>query len=183
MTDLERELNEALQKLWRRARDEAGFDDKSFLPMFGEYGPLATVQRLVLSPTVPHGFTKLWERRRLDLTVEYELCARSGPRSPGRTCVEPHAPACSPMTCQNAICLRRADPMPCLIVRSTCWCKRRPVRRSRRCWATTRILHGCRTERQPHPHRHKRDGKQGLAGDRRQRRPDDVPGEARGFVP
>ena len=72
MKDLEQELNETLQDLWKRTR-AIGFDDRSFLPMLAEYGAVATVERLVLSNTVQHGFVKLHELKRLDLTVEYEI--------------------------------------------------------------------------------------------------------------
>src|SRR5207245_11270522 len=68
---LVRELCQELGVVLRRAKPEAGFNDRSFLPMLEEYGALATVERLVLSFTVPHGFTRLWELGRLDLTVEH----------------------------------------------------------------------------------------------------------------
>jgi hypothetical protein len=68
----ESDLAEALRELWRQAR-LIGFTDRTFLPMLESLGALATVRRLVLSPAVPHGFTRLWELKHLELTVEYEV--------------------------------------------------------------------------------------------------------------
>lgn len=38
--------------------------------MIAEYGGLATARKLLHSPSVSDGFAALWERGRLDLTVE-----------------------------------------------------------------------------------------------------------------
>jgi hypothetical protein len=38
--------------------------------MLAEHGGLATAQRLLHAPAVSDGFAALWERNRLDLTVE-----------------------------------------------------------------------------------------------------------------
>ena len=38
--------------------------------MVAEPGPLESVRRLLRSPAVSDGFVTLWERQRLDLTIE-----------------------------------------------------------------------------------------------------------------
>ena len=56
--------------VYRRAKSEAGYNATYFLRMISEQGGLATARSLVMSATVSEGFTALWERKRLDLTVE-----------------------------------------------------------------------------------------------------------------
>jgi hypothetical protein len=41
--------------------------------MLSEHGGLVTAQRLLAAPTASEGFTALWERQRLDLTVEAQV--------------------------------------------------------------------------------------------------------------
>ena len=63
-------LDEALRDVYTRALREAGYNATVYLRMLTEHGPLGTAQRLLASPTVSAGFTALWEKKRLDLTVE-----------------------------------------------------------------------------------------------------------------
>jgi hypothetical protein len=67
---LEREFHAAMVDVYRRARQEAGYQAGYFLQMVSEHGGLETARRLLHAPTPSEGFTALWERRRLDLTVE-----------------------------------------------------------------------------------------------------------------
>jgi hypothetical protein len=60
----------AMRAVYERARDEAGYNATYFLGMLAEYGGLATARKLLRTPTVSDGFAALWERGRLDLTVE-----------------------------------------------------------------------------------------------------------------
>lgn len=55
---------------YNRARQEAGYNATYFRTMLAEIGPVATAKKLLASPTVSDGFASLWERGRLDLTVE-----------------------------------------------------------------------------------------------------------------
>ncbi|WP_064077670.1 DUF262 domain-containing protein [Prescottella equi] len=55
---------------YERARREAGYNATYFRSMLAEIGPVATAKKLLASPTVSDGFASLWERGRLDLTVE-----------------------------------------------------------------------------------------------------------------
>jgi hypothetical protein len=60
----------AMTEIYRRAKDEAGYHATIFLRMLSEHGPLETARRLINSSVPSDGFTHLWERGRLDLTVE-----------------------------------------------------------------------------------------------------------------
>ncbi len=64
------EFEQAMRGLYDRARTEANYPANYFLSMLAEHGGLATAQRLLRSPAVSDGFAALWERGRLDLTVE-----------------------------------------------------------------------------------------------------------------
>ena len=59
-----------MREIYLRARAEANYNATYFLQMLSETGPMETAKRLVLSAQPSEGFTALWERRRLDLTVE-----------------------------------------------------------------------------------------------------------------
>jgi hypothetical protein len=58
--------------MWRIYDDakELGYAASYFARMLDERGALATAQKLINEPQISDGFTKLWELRRLDLTVE-----------------------------------------------------------------------------------------------------------------
>ena len=70
MTPAEAEFANAMKEIYRRAKVEAGYDATYFLRMLAELGPLATARRLIAMDRPSDGFTALWERGRLDLTVE-----------------------------------------------------------------------------------------------------------------
>jgi hypothetical protein len=67
---LERGFHAAMVDVYRRARQEAGYQAGYFLQMVSEHGGLETARRLLHAPAPSEGFTALWERHRLDLTVE-----------------------------------------------------------------------------------------------------------------
>lgn len=69
-TDLEKRFNEAMLDVYRRAKAEAGYNATRFLGMVTEMGGHETARTLIHAPTVSEGYTALWERGRLDLTVE-----------------------------------------------------------------------------------------------------------------
>ncbi|MEU6408242.1 DUF262 domain-containing protein [Microbispora sp. NPDC046933] len=64
------EFDAAMRSVYDRARSEANYHASYFLSMLAEHGSLATARRLLRSPAVSDGFAALWERGRLDLTVE-----------------------------------------------------------------------------------------------------------------
>ena len=69
-TELENEFHEAMVNIYRRANNEANYDARIFFQMVSEHGGLKAAKRLINSSTVSDGYTALWEKRRLDLTVE-----------------------------------------------------------------------------------------------------------------
>ncbi len=56
--------------VYRRAKAEAGYNATRFLRMVTEMGGYETARTLIHAPAVSEGYTALWERERLDLTVE-----------------------------------------------------------------------------------------------------------------
>lgn len=60
----------AMTQVYSRAKSEIGYNDSYLLQMLAEHGPLDTAHRLINSAAPSDGFTHLWERRRLDLSVE-----------------------------------------------------------------------------------------------------------------
>ena len=67
---LEIAFNEAMLDIYRRAKAEAKYNATLFLQMVVDQGGLQAAQTLINSSTVSTGYTALWERGRLDLTVE-----------------------------------------------------------------------------------------------------------------
>ena len=69
-TEAECQFNEAMLNIYRRAKAEAGYNATRFLSMVVERGGLETARYLLHAETVSEGYTALWGRKRLDLTVE-----------------------------------------------------------------------------------------------------------------
>ena len=70
MNELERRFHRAMIEIYEKAKRETGYNATRFLQMVSEIGGLAAARRLLAAPVVSDGFTALWERGRLDLTVE-----------------------------------------------------------------------------------------------------------------
>ena len=69
-TDIESQFHEAMLDIYRRAKAEAGYNATRFLSMVVEHGGLKTARYLLHATKVSEGYTALYERKRLDLTVE-----------------------------------------------------------------------------------------------------------------
>lgn len=69
-TQLEIAFHEAMEDVCRRAQEEADYNPTAFRGMVAEHGGLETARRLINARTVLDGYTALWARGRLDLTVE-----------------------------------------------------------------------------------------------------------------
>ena len=67
---LAEEFDEAMHDIYRRALSEAGYKASIILNMLFEHRGVETAKRLIHSSKVSDGYTALWERGRLDLTVE-----------------------------------------------------------------------------------------------------------------
>ena len=65
-----------MKDVYERAKNEANYTATYFLRMLADLGPLETAKRLLHSPRPSEGFTALWERGRLDLTVENVVLQR-----------------------------------------------------------------------------------------------------------
>jgi hypothetical protein len=65
-----REFERAMRDIATRSKTEAHYNPTLFISMISEHGGLGTAKRLLASAEVSSGFTALWERGHLDLTVE-----------------------------------------------------------------------------------------------------------------
>lgn len=65
-----REFTRAMLDIYRRALTETGYHASFFLNMVNEKGGYQTAMTLIHSSQPSDGYTALWERQRLDLTVE-----------------------------------------------------------------------------------------------------------------
>lgn len=59
-----------MKAVYDLGRSEAGYTASYFLGMLAQHGAQDTAHRLLASPAISDGFAELWERGRLDLTVE-----------------------------------------------------------------------------------------------------------------
>lgn len=64
------EFDCAMHRIYQRAYSEAGYRATRFLQMLEANRGVLTAKLLIHAPTVSEGYTALWERGRLDLTVE-----------------------------------------------------------------------------------------------------------------
>lgn len=81
-SDLEERFHAAMVELYQRAKSDAGYNATLFLRMVSDHGGLETARRLITASRPSDGFTALWERGRLDLSVEaYALRPELNPSS------------------------------------------------------------------------------------------------------
>jgi hypothetical protein len=73
MDDAEKAFGRAMRDVYTRAKAEAGYNATYFLRMLADHGPIETARRLIASQQPSEGFTQLWQRDRLDLTVEAQV--------------------------------------------------------------------------------------------------------------
>lgn len=70
MSDLIKEFDKEMRNIYFRAKTECNYTPTYFLKMIDEMGGLQTAKVLLRKDTISSGFTKLYECKRLDLTVE-----------------------------------------------------------------------------------------------------------------
>jgi hypothetical protein len=70
MVDIEKSFNEAMFQIYRRAKEEAKYPANIFLNMLNNQGGLMTAKQLINAAHASDGYSHLYERGRLDLTVE-----------------------------------------------------------------------------------------------------------------
>lgn len=63
-------FDNAMHNIYKRAKDEAGYTASIFLDMIYKNGGLVTAKQLINATKPSDGYTALYERGRLDLTVE-----------------------------------------------------------------------------------------------------------------
>ena len=76
MDDLEMRFHDEMLNVYKRAKAEAGYTASLFLGMVVDRGGVATARYLLDSPKVSDGYTALWQRGRLDLSVEAVILER-----------------------------------------------------------------------------------------------------------
>lgn len=67
---LESQFHEAMLSIYERAKTECGYNATRFLRMVNDHGGLQASRILLHEPSISEGFTALWERGRLDLSME-----------------------------------------------------------------------------------------------------------------
>ena len=67
---LQDEFDARMQSLYLSGKREGRYSAPLFAQLLKEHGGLETARRFIHSADYAAGFTKLWERERLDLTVE-----------------------------------------------------------------------------------------------------------------
>jgi hypothetical protein len=73
LDETERRFHRAMISIYEAAKRELGYNATRFLQMISEQGGLPTARQLLWSDAPSEGFTTLWERGRLDLTVEAHI--------------------------------------------------------------------------------------------------------------
>jgi hypothetical protein len=66
-------FDDAMVSIYTRAKDEIGYVAGYFIQMVSELGGLEAARQLIRAPAPSEGFTTLWEKKRLDLSVEYHV--------------------------------------------------------------------------------------------------------------
>ena len=69
MADVERRFGEAMFAIYREAKG-IGYTPSIFLRMLHEKGAIQTARQLINALQPSGGYTRLWELKRLDLSVE-----------------------------------------------------------------------------------------------------------------
>ena len=67
---LEQQFDTRMKELHQAGKREAKYSAPLFAELLTEHGGVETARRFIHSPDFARGFTALWERKRLDLTVE-----------------------------------------------------------------------------------------------------------------
>lgn len=73
MNNLEKRFDQAMLRIYQRAKAEAHYTASIFFNMLSKQRGLATAKYLINTPKPSEGYTALFERGRLDLTVEAEV--------------------------------------------------------------------------------------------------------------
>lgn len=69
-TPLELEFHHDMLEIYRRAKEECGYNATRFRQMVANNGGLRAAQKLLATQEPSDGFVELWEMHRLDLSME-----------------------------------------------------------------------------------------------------------------
>jgi hypothetical protein len=69
-SELETRFDDAMMRIYVRAKNEVRYNATRYLQMLHDHRGLETARILVMADQPSEGYTALWERSRLDLTVE-----------------------------------------------------------------------------------------------------------------
>lgn len=70
MTDLEKQFDREMRDVYISAKRECGYTATRFLQMLSDQGGVKTAKQLIKKEGETYGFSILWEKHRLDLSVE-----------------------------------------------------------------------------------------------------------------
>ena len=70
MSELEQQFDTSMMDIYLRAKSEVKYNATRYFQMLTEHRGLETARILLHADTVSDGYAALWERGRLDLTVE-----------------------------------------------------------------------------------------------------------------
>ncbi len=70
LTQLEKDFHDAMVQIYHRAKVEANYIATRYNQMVSEHGGVEAAKILINTEKPSDGFTELWNRGRLDITVE-----------------------------------------------------------------------------------------------------------------
>jgi hypothetical protein len=69
-SNLTNQFNQQMYEIYKSAKSEANYNAVRFLHMLDSHGGIETAHLLINSTKISEGYSSLWEKGRLDLTVE-----------------------------------------------------------------------------------------------------------------
>ena len=69
-SDLELKFDERMRQIYEQAKKECGYSANRFLQMVNADGGLVAAKKLLISKGYSEGLTRLWEEKRLDISME-----------------------------------------------------------------------------------------------------------------
>lgn len=70
MEEIEKKFNIEMRNIYITAKKDVGYNASRFLQLISEKGGLIAAKQLISKENGTEGFAKLWEMKRLDLSVE-----------------------------------------------------------------------------------------------------------------
>ena len=68
--NLEAQFHQEMLNVYHRAKSECRYSANRFLEMVTDHGGLAAAKQLLASKHHPEGLTRLWQEKRLDISME-----------------------------------------------------------------------------------------------------------------